>query len=216
MDDRLEAYVDGELPAAESERLEAIVAQDAVAARKLELARRVRDELAAAERPSCPPGVTRAVLALARAEAAGRKAERDRAIGRPAAMRRPDAPAARPARLRALWNGRSRSAGRRNVRTVWTEVLRPSLATAALVALVVAAALIGRVPTTPPRDPPATAEATPAEVRQALADARWALAYVSDIGRRTGRSIRQEVLEERVAAPVQRAVGTALDAASDS
>lgn len=96
----------------------------------------------------------------------------------------------------------------RRVRSSFGAVLRPSLAAAALVAVVVASALVGPRPAPTPE----TADVSAAEVEQALHDARWALAYVSDVGRRTGRSIRHEVIEERVAEPLQRAVGAALDA----
>lgn len=94
----------------------------------------------------------------------------------------------------------------------WSTILRPSLAMGVFIGAVVAAALIGR----PAADNPATpvtvsAEATPQEVEQALTDAKWALAYLSNVGRRTATTIRDDVLEEHVVQPVNRALNTAFD-----
>lgn len=84
---------------------------------------------------------------------------------------------------------------------------RPVLAMAALAVLVASAAVVGRLPE--PRPYPTSA--TPAEVRQALAEAKWALGYVSELGRATARSVRHDVLETRVVAPMQQALGTIVD-----
>ena len=72
---------------------------------------------------------------------------------------------------------------------------------AALVLLVVAGALIGRP--APPTQPYADAD-----VQQALEEVRWTLALLSEVGRQTGNSVRQDVLQERIVTPVQDALGT--------
>ena len=81
-----------------------------------------------------------------------------------------------------------------HVLTLW----RPALAMAVLVLLVVAGALVGR----PPQPVPQYADV---EVQQALDEVRWTLALLSEVGRQTGQSVKQDVLGERVVAPVQEA-----------
>lgn len=106
---------------------------------------------------------------------------------------------------RSTWRSRQeRFVGR--LLDAWLSLWQPALVTAALVGVVVTAALVGRVPA----PPPPTAHA--AEVEAALAEAKWTLAYLSEVGRHTGRSVRHEVLEAHVVAPVQEAVGALLDA----
>jgi len=248
VDEHLEAYLDGELTAEETGRVDAFVRQDEAAARRLALAGRVRALLSAADRPACPPDVTRAVLDAARTDAmaeAGMQAGRsgdapartsaERTHAPAAGPDRPAVPAAHPlrGRLTVPFRAAGRTAGApkwaprwltsraTSWPSYWTTYVRPALTTAALVLLVVAAALVGGSPRDAARvaehapDPASmrAPEATPAEVDRALQEARWALAYVSNVGRRAGRSIRQEVLEERVSEPVQRAIETGLDTA---
>lgn len=179
LDDRLEAYVDGDLPEHERCRIERLLAGSDEASEQLALAQGVSAHLSALSAPPCPPEITRSVLAQARAESRANLVER--LVGR--------------------------------FESAWETFLRPSLAAALLVLLVVAGALVG-----PSRGPaPATeAAASPAEVEQALHDAKWALAFVTQIGKQTGQSIRRDVLEERVAVPVQRALGQALDGEPNS
>lgn len=90
----------------------------------------------------------------------------------------------------------------------WTTVVRPSLAVGVLVAVVVGGALI-----TMPADDPAPTEAVASteEVDRALDEAKWALAYISNLGRETATSIRDDVLDERVVRPVNRALEAAFD-----
>jgi hypothetical protein len=80
---------------------------------------------------------------------------------------------------------------------LWRDWGRPALAMTALVLLVVSAALLGRPPR--PADDP--------EVARALAEVQWTLAYLSEVGRETGRTVRHDVLEERVVEPVQDVFG---------
>lgn len=89
-------------------------------------------------------------------------------------------------------------------RGLWTPVLRPVFAMALLVLVVVSAVLIGR-------PVPVEQISATAEVQQALAEAKWALAYVSHVGRETGSSVRSEVLQPHVVRPMQQALGIVLD-----
>ena len=93
----------------------------------------------------------------------------------------------------------------------WLERFRqqfwqPALAMGVLVLLVMTATLLGRPPA-PQHDP---------EVAQALADVQWTLAYLSEVGRQTGEAVREEVLEEHVVTPVQRAIGPLFQETSDA
>lgn len=174
----LEAYLDGELSAADARRLEAFAASDDEAGRELRLARTVQQRLRGLPGPTCPPEVTRAVLSRARADA------------------------------RRSYAARLRTAAVLS----WSTIVRPSLAVGVFVAAIVAGALIGRSPADePPTTAAASYEATPQEVEQALNDAKWALAYLSDVGRRTATTIRDDVLDQHVIQPVNRALNTAFD-----
>ncbi len=79
--------------------------------------------------------------------------------------------------------------------------LRPVAAAAALSALVLASALVQ--PGARPVDP---------QLAEATREAQWAIAYLSEVGRKTGHTVRQDVLAERVVAPMQHAVEAALPA----
>lgn len=176
MDERLEAYVDGDLAPAEARRMEALLAEsDADWEAELFLATRIRAGLQALPQPACPPAVAQVVLEAARRQAVER---------------------AGPG-----WLERAREWFER----AWAPFWQPTLATAALVAVVVATALVGR-----PRPEAELAGMSPAQVEAALAEAKWTLAYLSQVGRDTGHSVRQEVLENHVVAPVQQALGSIL------
>ncbi len=77
--------------------------------------------------------------------------------------------------------------------------LKPALAVALLVIVVVSSSLIGRRgPTTDP------------EVTQALADVKMALAYLSNAGRTTGTTVRQDVVP-LVVGPVSRSMNELIE-----
>ena len=80
----------------------------------------------------------------------------------------------------------------------WRPLWQPALAMSMLLALVVAVGTLGRGPQQPTDDP---------EVAQALAEAKWTLAFLSEIGRETSRSVRSEALEPHVVAPMNEALG---------
>ena len=183
-EERIEAYLDGELSDEDARRLEAFAAVNAEAGRELHLAKAVQERIRAMPQPICPPDVTRSVLAEARADA------------------------------RRSFVARLRSAASES----WTTILRPSLTMGVFVALIVAGTLIGRSPSaySPYDEPHAAGEttaaaATPQEVAQGLDDAKWALAYLSNVGRRTATTIRDDVLDEHVVRPVNRAINAAFD-----
>lgn len=66
IDERLEAYLDGDLPDDEQAAMEQHLAADPSWEAEVRLARQVRDGLQAFPRPTCPDRVTRTVLAEAR------------------------------------------------------------------------------------------------------------------------------------------------------
>jgi hypothetical protein len=69
---------------------------------------------------------------------------------------------------------------------------------AVLVALVVVAALV----THPPRPAPGGVE-----VEHALAEVKWTLVYLSEVGRQTGASVHRDVLDAHLFGPMHEALG---------
>lgn len=72
--------------------------------------------------------------------------------------------------------------------------MKPVVAMAILMAIVVSSALVGRQ------------AGQSGEVDQALSDVKWTLAYLSDFGRDTGFSLRTDVIEPHVAGSMRRGV----------
>lgn len=174
MEDRIEAYLDGELEEAERASFERHLAGDQAWEAELFLAGKIRNGLQALPQPVCPPHVMHAVLAeVAQLE---QRSWRHRLKG---------------------WADRW-----------WAAFWQPSLAMALLLAVVVTATLVGRSPA--PASMPAQADLEAAAVQEALAEAKWTLAYLSEVGRETGKAVRHDVLEERVVAPMQHALGSIL------
>lgn len=106
---------------------------------------------------------------------------------------------------------RRREASRSERWIAWLERLRaefwqPALAMSLLLVVVTLAAVLGR-PAQPAPDP---------EVAQALAEVRWTLAYLSEVGRQTGESVRDQVIDEHVVQPVQRALGPLFQESADA
>jgi len=101
---------------------------------------------------------------------------------------------------------RALSQARRDTLTAlldWHPGVRPVLAITLLIVLVVSASLIGRRP-----DPTPTRDAV---VERALSDVKWTLAFLSEVGRDAGASVRRDVLEPyfiqqtpREAEPIER------------
>ncbi len=78
----------------------------------------------------------------------------------------------------------------------WAAWWQPALAMTVLLALVLSATLVERAE--PALSP---------EVARARAEVEWTLAYLSEVGRQTGRTVRHDVIEMRVVSPVQDAFG---------
>lgn len=95
---------------------------------------------------------------------------------------------------------------RRAVTPDWSTFLRPVLAVGILIAVVIGGTLVTR-----PQPERSAASIRTEDVERALIEAKWTLAYVSDIGRQTATSIRDEVFEERIVAPLNRAMDVAFD-----
>lgn len=163
---RLEAFVDGELEASETERWERHLVSCESCRDRLELTRSVKRELGSLPAFDAPEHVLEAVLRAARDETA-----------------RADAGAATD----------------RASRVGWWAALRP-LPVAAAVATLLAAAL-WLVPRGVEEADPRSAAVSPATeavvVERAAAEARWALAYVSTVSRRTGERIRDDLIGRR-------------------
>lgn len=168
LDDRVEAYLDGDLAAAEAAVFEAHLLQNEVWEEEMLLAEQIRQGLRALPEPWCPPAVTAAVLATVRQQ------------------------------VRQAWWTRLTDGFRQQTALLW----RPALAMAALALLVVMASRIG-TPSLPAPSPTAQR----AEVQRALAEVRWTLAFVSEVGREAGASVRDDVLAPHVVQPMQHALG---------
>lgn len=100
---------------------------------------------------------------------------------------------------RSEWLGRLRDGFRIAFLADW----RPALAMTALAVVVFAAVLVDRSGRREPVTDPAVAEA--------LEQVKWTLAVVADVGRRTGRTVRDDVLEAHVVEPIQDALTHVFD-----
>jgi len=86
-------------------------------------------------------------------------------------------------------------------RRLWTGRLsRPALVGAVAVALLAVTAIVGRYQTVAP--PRVDSE----ELAVARAEAKWAFALISGVARRTEKTVREEVLDPRLVAPLLRAI----------
>ena len=81
---------------------------------------------------------------------------------------------------------------------------RPAFAGALIVLVVLSALVVGRI-----HKP--TEQITAAEIEEAEAAVKWTFAYVSQVGRRSGLAVRDEVFDAGVMQPMQRAVHSAMD-----
>ncbi|HSL82580.1 MAG TPA: zf-HC2 domain-containing protein, partial [Thermoanaerobaculia bacterium] len=183
--DRIDPYLDDDLAQVETAGVEAHLEGCPDCRSELAAARSLRAALREGlPMLSCPPEVSAEVLRVAREEARA---------GRPAG----DTPALRLAeRLRRLF-----AAG----------ALRPALAAAAVVALLVAAPLLYRAVTGP--EPGRTgaevatggeADYSPEEIARAEEEARLVLAYVASVGRDAGRTVQEEVFADGIGRPARR------------
>jgi anti-sigma factor RsiW len=82
---------------------------------------------------------------------------------------------------------------------------QPALALAMVLVCIITIGILMRptVPTEP--------EPTEAEIAQAVVDVKWALGYVSNVSRKTGMVVREDVIEPHVITPVQRQVNALIE-----
>jgi anti-sigma factor RsiW len=81
--------------------------------------------------------------------------------------------------------------------------LQPVAVTVVILMVLASTILIGRI-----RNGSNSASPTPSEIARAEAELRWTIALVGDVGRRTGFTVRDDVLGKRVLEPTRRAVNT--------
>ena len=186
--DRIDPYLEDELSWRQAGEVEAHLAACPDCRAELAAARRLR----AAMRDglpmlACPPEVTARVLAVARAEAEAAEGT----SGGPVED-------SRLRRWRA-WLGEG-----------W---MRPALAAAAVLLLLVAAPLLYRaLAPAPPGEAPVAARdgGEPAysaeEIARAEEEARLVLAYVASVGRDAGRTVQEEVFTEGIGRPARRMI----------
>ena len=160
IEERIEAYVDGELSRRERLEFEAACAADPALWEDVRAAQLIRDGLRSLETPNCPPEVTGAIFEQVR----------------------------RDARIR-----RGTQSGS------WIGIWKPALAGLAVIVATVVFVLLRPAPVTEvPTDP---------EVAEALDEVKWTLAYINNIGNRTGETIRDDVLRDHVVRPIERGLG---------
>lgn len=186
--DRIDPYLEDELSRREAGEVEAHLAECPDCRSELAAARRLREAMREGlPMLACPPEVTARVLAVARAEAEAA----ERTSGGPGKESVP--------RRWLVWLGEG-----------W---LRPALAAAAVLALLVAAPVLYQaLAPAPPGEAPAVAgtEGEPAysaeEIARAEEEARLILAYVASVGRDAGRTVQEEVFTEGIGRPARRMI----------
>lgn len=156
LDDRIEAYLDGELPEAERQQFEQLLEDDASGQQSLTWAISIRDELRALPTPACSPDLQKNIMKEVRKEAW------------------------------SSFGSRFFSGFVIFLQGPFARQWRPALATFML--LVVASVVVFVL--NRPDIPEPSQDISQAEVDQALAEAKWALGYVSKTGRLAGTSMQ--------------------------
>ncbi len=167
LDNRIEAYLDGELITEELAQFEQLLGEDKKWQQEIAWAVSIRDELHATPTPDCPPHLQEEIMKQVRQ----------------------DAWADFKSRLWTRFSGLFMPSRLLQGRLLQGQLLlwRPALAT--LILLVVASSVvfvINRVDS-PPANPETISQA---EIDKALIEAKWALGYVSKTGRLTGTSMQ--------------------------
>ena len=158
--ERLELYLDAELPKNERSALEVHLRICAACCAELETARKVQETLRILPAQAAPEQIIEAVYAHARAD------------------------------LRAR---------RRTWLQSWTSGWRPVLGVA-VAAILLIFTTIGL------QDQEPNNTMTPAEIARAKRQVKWTIAYLSQVGRRTGSTVRDEVIGSRVVRPIHRSM----------
>ncbi|MFK7847449.1 MAG: anti-sigma factor [Rhodothermales bacterium] len=162
LDDRTEAYLDGELSIEEHNQFERLLQQDNDWQQEVSWAVTIRDELRAVPTPEPSPDLRKAILNEVRKDAWSNFRSR----------------------LFSGFGGEFlRDTLFRGAFLQW----RPVLATLTLLVVASTFVFVINRPGTPTPDPEMISQA---EVEQALAEAKWALGYVSKTGRLTGTSMQ--------------------------
>ncbi|MFQ5628005.1 MAG: zf-HC2 domain-containing protein [bacterium] len=99
-----------------------------------------------------------------------------------------------------LWQNLVSAWRQRFLKPAW----RPVLATAAIAVLVILATL------TLDRQKPQTPQISPDELARVELDVKWTLAYLGNLSKKTGLSVRDKVIEPEVVAPLYRALRTVM------
>jgi len=99
-----------------------------------------------------------------------------------------------------LWQNLVSAWRQRFLKPAW----RPVLATAVIAALVIVATL------TLDRQKPRTPQISPDELARVELDVKWTLAYLGNLSKKTGLSVRDKVIEPEVVAPLHRALRTVM------
>ncbi len=166
LDDRIEAYLDGDLKPGDADRFDEIALMDEDLARELNLARSISSSLSSIPDETCPVGVTRGVMAHVRRDV-----------------------------RRSFFNRLQATLNRQGVAR-----LKPAIAMALLLIVVLSSVIVGRNSPVPD-----------AEVAQALADVKMALAYLSDAGRTTGAAVKQDIIGPLVVRPLSRSMNAIIE-----
>lgn len=171
MDARVEAYVDGDLPADERATFEQVLDEHPQWMHEVRQAERIHQELSDFPTLTCPPQVTQAVLEHART-------------------------ADQPSGWADVWD------------RFWAQIdeltrfgWQPAVAMASLVLIVVASVVLSPAPSAVE-----SSRYSAAEVERAEAQAKWALAYIAQVGDETQSTLRREVFQEQIANPTRRAL----------
>lgn len=180
MDERVEAYVDGALPADERDRFESMLDAHPEWEKQVQYAKRIQTELHTLPHASCPPQVLDAVF------------EHTRQASNPAPS------------TESWWNWVWRELDI-EMHTGW----KPALAFATLLFVVVTSSLLTD-PQNPAGlfDQPVTStqQYSAAEIQAAETQAKWAIAYIAKVGQKTGSTVEHDVLQDNLTAPMRRAL----------
>jgi anti-sigma factor RsiW len=180
MDDRVEAYVDGDLSADERARFEGILDEQPHWQAQVSHAKRIRDALHRMPQPTCPPQVTDAVMSRARRRSNGQATTAEH-----------------------WWNWIWRELDI-EMQTGW----KPALAFATLLMIIVTSSLLTDPQSTAGLldQPTVSQQYSPTEIQRAESQAKWAIAYIAQVGQTTGSTMERAIFEEHMAAPIRRAL----------
>jgi anti-sigma factor (TIGR02949 family) len=99
----------------------------------------------------------------------------------------------------------------------WHQFMHPIAAAAAMLLVVAMTVFIGQehhYNSTASLSPEDTLELSAEDIALAEAEIKWTLAYLGDVGRRSGRAVRDEAIINHVVKPVGRALDTAFHSRS--